>query len=278
MINWNGKRRWVALVLLIAGIVVMLTVPPIIPVIQLPGEKYPGGGDGFRMTNSLMGSIVVWILLILLAIYVNRKMPKSGDEVPPGGFYNMFELLFEGLYGFIHNIVGEKYMRYIFSFFMTIFLIVLLSNWLELVPGVDSIGFLEPHTHDQCRYRRGRHMRRATRRSISGGHLRAQSEMPLGQPEEAATLTAEAARQPCCGGLPDRDGRVWLPEKFTSKCAEARCRRRSRSSGGGRRNSAIDATGRLKCIAPDAAEHAEAGSIRACPGWCCPSCARPRPT
>jgi F0F1-type ATP synthase membrane subunit a len=30
---------------------------------------------------------------------------------------------------------------------MTIFLIVILSNWLELVPGVDSIGFLEAHHH-----------------------------------------------------------------------------------------------------------------------------------
>ena len=41
MINWNGKRRWVALGLLIAGVIVMLTIPPIIPVIQLPGEVYP---------------------------------------------------------------------------------------------------------------------------------------------------------------------------------------------------------------------------------------------
>ncbi len=146
MINWSGKRRWVALGALIAGILVMLTIPPIIPVIQLPGEKYPGGG-GFQMTNTLMASIVVWILLILLALYINRKMPKSGDEVPPGGFYNIFEMLFEGLYGFILNIVGEKHMRYIFSFFMTIFLIVLVSNWLELIPGVDSIGFLEAHAH-----------------------------------------------------------------------------------------------------------------------------------
>src|SRR2546423_11128827 len=28
---------------------------------------------------------------------------------------------------------------------MTIFIVVLLSNWLELIPGVDSVGFLEAH-------------------------------------------------------------------------------------------------------------------------------------
>ncbi len=188
MINWNGKRRWVALFLLIAGFVIMLTVPPIIPVIQLPGEKYPGAADAFRMTNSLMGSVVVWVLLILLAWYINRKMPKSGDEVPPGGFYNIFELLYEGLYGFIHNIVGEKYMRYIFSFFMTIFLIVLLSNWMELVPGVDSIGFLEPHRTvnvdtGEITYEPGYETTNA------GGIYALNPKCPWVSPEEAATMT-----------------------------------------------------------------------------------------
>src|SRR5664279_783722 len=188
MINWNGKRRWIALLLLIAGFVVMLTVPPIIPVIQLPGEKYPGGGDGFRMTNSLMGSVVVWILLILLAWYVNRSMPKSGDEVPRGGFYNFFELIFEGAYNFIHNIVGEKYIRYIFSFFMTILLIVLLSNWLELIPGVDSIGFLEPHTTvnvqtGQVTYEKGYET------TNSGGVFALNPKCPWVSPDQAATLT-----------------------------------------------------------------------------------------
>ncbi len=203
MINWNGKRRWVALILLIAGILVMLTVPPIIPVIQLPGEKYPGGGDAFRMTNSLMGSIIVWILLILLVVYINRKMPKSGDETPPGGFYNLFELLFEGLYGFILNIVGQKYMRFIFSFFMTIFLIVILSNWLELVPGVDSIGFLEPHittdaTTGAITYEAGYET------TLSGGIYVLNPKCPWVSPDDTAALTAEAkadrAAQGCVTG------------------------------------------------------------------------------
>lgn len=190
MINWNGKRRWVALLMLIAGILVMLFVPPIIPVIQLPGEVYPGPADGFRLTNSLVGSVVVWILLILLVIYVNRKMPKSGDEVPPGGFYNIFEMLFEGLYGFIHNIVGEKHMRYIFSFFMTIFLIVLLSNWLELVPGVDSIGFLEPHAHvDEAS---GQVVYEGGYETVnSGGIYVLNPKCPWVSPEEAATMTTD---------------------------------------------------------------------------------------
>lgn len=147
-INWNGKRRWIAGLLLLAGILVMVNVPPVIPVIQLPGEKYPGSGwnfFGIQMTNSLMGSIIVWILLALLIIYVIRKKPKDGSEVPPGGFYNLFEMTFEGLYGFVGGVAGGPYLGRIFKMFMTIFLIVLLSNWIELVPAVDSVGFLEAH-------------------------------------------------------------------------------------------------------------------------------------
>ena len=33
--------------------------------------------------------------------------------------------------------------------FMTIFLVVLLANWMELVPGVDTIGFIHPHVKEK---------------------------------------------------------------------------------------------------------------------------------
>jgi F0F1-type ATP synthase membrane subunit a len=137
----------------LAGVFVALKVPPVIPVIQLPGEKYPAGFDlpllGLRITNSFMGSVVVWIILVLLAIYVARRRPKSGTETPPGGFYNMFEALFEGLMGFVGGIAGGAHFRLIFNVFMTIFLIVLVSNWLELIPTVDSVGIIEPHVEEE---------------------------------------------------------------------------------------------------------------------------------
>jgi F-type H+-transporting ATPase subunit a len=147
-INWNGKRRWIALLLVVISIYFMVTIPPVIPVIQLPGEVWPGREIfGLPITNTLAGSVVVWILIGLLIVYISRRRPRSGSEVPSGGFYNFFEMLYEGLYGFVEGIAGGPYIRTIFSFFMTIFLIVLLSNWLEIIPGVDSVGFLEPHVH-----------------------------------------------------------------------------------------------------------------------------------
>jgi F-type H+-transporting ATPase subunit a len=147
-INWNGKRRYIAGLLLLAGILVTINLPPVIPVIQLPGEVWPGREIlGLPITNTLFGSFVVWILIALLIIYVTRKRPQSGSEVPPGGFYNIFEMLFEGLYGFIGNIAAGPFLNSVFKMFFTIFIIVILSNWQSIIPGVDSVGFLEPHVH-----------------------------------------------------------------------------------------------------------------------------------
>lgn len=137
----------------LAGVFVALRVPPVIPFIQLPGEKFPEGYNipflDIRWTNTMVGSVIVWIVLLLFVVYVTRRRPKDGAEVPPGGFYNMFEMLFEGLMGFVGGIAGGRHFRLIFNMFMTIFLVVLLANWMELVPGVDTIGFIHPHVKEK---------------------------------------------------------------------------------------------------------------------------------
>jgi len=150
---WNGKRRFVALLMFLAGVFVALRVPPVIPFIQLPGEKFPEGFNipflDIRLTNTFVGSVIVWIVLLLFVVYVARRRPKDGNETPPGGFYYLFEVLFEGLMGFVGGIAGGRHFRLIFNMFMTIFLVVLLANWMELVPGVDTIGFIHPHVKEK---------------------------------------------------------------------------------------------------------------------------------
>ncbi len=203
-INWSGKRRWIALLLLLAGIAVTIWTPPVIPVIQLPGEVYPSGWKlfglipmpnnivlGSPMTNTMMGSIVVWVLLGLLMFYVSRNMPKSWSEVPRGGFYNFFEMVFEGLYDFISGIAGgNRFFPTIFRMFATIFFIVLLSNWQSIIPGVDSIGFIEPHLDKQT----GEPLEGHDVYRTFFGASALNPKCPWVSPEESALLT-EAERQ-----------------------------------------------------------------------------------
>jgi F-type H+-transporting ATPase subunit a len=188
--NWSGKRRWIALALIIFSVIVMINWPPVVPVIQLPGENYPSGWDflGMRITNTFVGSVIVWILIGLLTLFIARNRPEHGGEVPKGGFYNFIEMAFEGLYNFIGNLAPEKYRDWIFRTFFTIFIIVLLSNWIVLIPGVDSLGFIHAHAHvvDGEIVPDGGY----ETKTVLGVHY-PDGKCPWLSPDEAALLTAE---------------------------------------------------------------------------------------
>ena len=148
------KKRYIILLcvalLIVLGSIVAFTQPAL-PFIQLPGEVYPGTqnwpiiGDIFGgLTNTFMASVVAYILLLIL-IFGLRAGSKTTEEVP-SGFYNFFEMVIEAAYNFAENIAGAK-VRDFFPYFMTIILIILMTNWTALIPGWDSIGLWEYKPH-----------------------------------------------------------------------------------------------------------------------------------
>ncbi len=142
-----GTNRWYVLLFIVLGAVAATLYPPIRPHIQVAPEKIsahplftlPVIGD-FYLTNTLVASFVVSILLIVMAFFV-RRAATSGDLVPKG-FGGAIEALIEVLYNLTESTAG-RWAKTIFPWFATIVLVVLLSNWLELIPGVDSFGWLE---------------------------------------------------------------------------------------------------------------------------------------
>ena len=59
----------------------------------------------------------------------------------------MVEALIEAFYGLTESTAG-KWTKTIFPYFAAITMLVLVGNWMELIPGVDSIGiFNEHHVH-----------------------------------------------------------------------------------------------------------------------------------
>ncbi|HHJ06404.1 MAG TPA: F0F1 ATP synthase subunit A [Anaerolineae bacterium] len=120
---------------------------PVLPVIQLPGEvlfAWPEGsplrgpmafGNGF--TNTFLATLLTFVVILLLAVLLKPRS-RTADEVPTG-FYNFFEMIYEGAYGYVQRSAG-KWTKNFFPFFMTFILWILIANWMELVPGVDSIG------------------------------------------------------------------------------------------------------------------------------------------
>lgn len=89
----------------------------------------------FPVTNAVFMATAVLVLLAVVAIILRRRL-----AFVPGGTQNIFEMMMEGALGLMDSVLGnrktsEKYFPIVF----TVFLFILCSNWLGLVPGVSSI-------------------------------------------------------------------------------------------------------------------------------------------
>jgi len=91
---------------------------------------------GFPITNSMVVTWVVALILIVFSRFATRDMKRV-----PDGAQNFLEWLVSGLYGFLEGIIGEHLVRRTFWFFATIFLFILACNWMGLIPGVGTIGW-----------------------------------------------------------------------------------------------------------------------------------------
>jgi F-type H+-transporting ATPase subunit a len=94
---------------------------------------------GLPVTNSM---IMTWLTMILIAVvgFLAARQP----QLVPGKLQNFVESLFEIGIDFIDRVIQDRALTYrIFPLLMTFFLLILLSNWLGLVPGVGPIGYLE---------------------------------------------------------------------------------------------------------------------------------------
>lgn len=130
----DPRRRNITLgviVLLVGSIILKPLMSS--PHVSLAAEPLSEGGF---LTNSLLTTLIVDIILIALAL-ATRASLKEGV---PSGLANVMEMVIEGLYGLVENVVGKNAKRF-FPIAATIFLFVIMSNYSGLIPGVGSIGF-----------------------------------------------------------------------------------------------------------------------------------------
>lgn len=163
------KKRYIVYVSVVLLIVFGIVVPPVLPVIQLPGEilvewsegSFLKGFMGNGLTNTFVATLITFVLLIVITFSLRAKS-RTADEVPTGG-YNFFEMLIEFAYGYVENAAG-KWAKAFFPFFMTFILWIIIANWMELIPGVDAIGKWENipehkvHLAEQAAEEEGRHL------------------------------------------------------------------------------------------------------------------------
>ncbi|MGW8224510.1 MAG: F0F1 ATP synthase subunit A [Anaerolineales bacterium] len=145
--KWRyGVNRWIILGLVIVNIIAVSYYSPVLPHIQLPAENVsetPLFGN-FYLTNTLVATLIADVILILIALAVRRAV-RSGELIPRG-IPGAIEAILELINNLTESTAG-KWAKSIFPFFATITLLVLVVNWMELIPGVDSIGRLEHSEH-----------------------------------------------------------------------------------------------------------------------------------
>ncbi len=117
-------------VLFLAGF--FIPVDP--PHVSLSGEPVFSDGPAW-LTNSLIMTVIVDLIIIVMALVATVRMKEI-----PGGWQNLMEAMLEYLYGLSESVAGREARRF-FPWVVTIFLLVIVSNWSGLIPGVGSVGF-----------------------------------------------------------------------------------------------------------------------------------------
>jgi F-type H+-transporting ATPase subunit a len=139
--------RWVVLAAILVGayLFYVVKIPYIMPAVFLPAETVFHLA-GFPITNTLIALFFVDVIVLLIAWNVKRAV-ASGKQVL-SGIASAVEALVDMLYGMTEGTAG-KWAKAIFPWFVTIMMLVLVANWMELLPGVETIGLIEPAPHGE---------------------------------------------------------------------------------------------------------------------------------
>ena len=104
------------------------------PHVSLPAEPVFHIGS-FVITNTLIASWFTIIVLVLLSIFLTRKM-----QLIPSRRQAMAEAIVEGLLNFVESVSGKKLARMLFPAVATIFIYVISNAYLALLPFFGTIG------------------------------------------------------------------------------------------------------------------------------------------
>lgn len=139
--------RWVVLAAILVGIYLFYVakIPYIMPAVFLPAETVFHLG-GFPITNTLIALFFVDIIVLAIALNVKRAV-ASGKQILTG-ISSAVEALVDMLYGMTEGMAG-KWAKSIFPWFVTIMMLVLVANWMELLPGVETVGLIEHNEHGE---------------------------------------------------------------------------------------------------------------------------------
>jgi len=147
-----SRKVLVPTLVLIVGLViinVVFNIPGVVvPEISIAAETvfefdlfgfWPKG-----ITNTLLASWLTMLVLIVALWAITRKTKEI-----PGRWQGALEMVIEGMYNMVEGAAERKWARRFFPAVMTLFLFIIVSNWLGLTPLFGSWGALHHAEHGQ---------------------------------------------------------------------------------------------------------------------------------
>lgn len=92
------------------------------------------------VTIPISNSFVMFAIAVLFITLLLRLASRNMKRIP-GKLQNFVEWIFEVLYNFVEGLTGKKLAKKYFWYFATVFLFILVSNYMGLLPGVGSITY-----------------------------------------------------------------------------------------------------------------------------------------
>ncbi|HTE48688.1 MAG TPA: FoF1 ATP synthase subunit a [Candidatus Paceibacterota bacterium] len=93
----------------------------------------------FSVTNSLLNSWLAVLLIIIFCLALRLKLKQI-----PGRIQQVFEILLEGALSLCDQVTNDrKTTLNFFPLVISLFVFILVNNWLGLLPIVGSIGFVQ---------------------------------------------------------------------------------------------------------------------------------------
>ncbi len=108
------------------------TAAPLLWEIDIP--FWPG--HTLPVSNSLLMMAAAVIVITVILRLATRKMERI-----PSGLQNFVEWVFETLYNFLEGLTGPYLAKKYFWYFASVFLLILVSNYMGLLPGVGEITY-----------------------------------------------------------------------------------------------------------------------------------------
>lgn len=102
---------------------------------------------GIPITNSFINSFLVMIFFVILGFFVKSQLDSYNHlKTTPTKLVNFLEMIIETLLTYFDNVTGNraKTLRFL-PIVGSLFLFILVSNWVGLLPGIGSIGVWGMH-------------------------------------------------------------------------------------------------------------------------------------